>query len=172
VRLLDCSNKVVTAIQHPASIWAGLLEEFRSRRVKFVNTRCLEIMSKGGIASVFAVAALAGGALLAFAFKDDIAEALQSEEQKALKRAEGVVAGLEKGLLELEDVGSKGHLRGAAVKKLLTGCSVDVDSLFSFLDKLQVQDEATRNKRKALIERTNAVAERLDTLNLAFLSNQ
>jgi hypothetical protein len=130
-------------------------------------------MSKGGtFASVFAVAALAGGALMAYAFKDDIVEALQSEEEKALKRAEGVVEGLEKGLLELEDVSSKGHLRGAAVKKLLTGCSIDIDALFSYLDKLQVQNDTTRNKRKALIERTNAIAERLDALNLAFLSSQ
>lgn len=105
--------------------------------------------------------ALASAALAAYVFKDQISEALESENSSLLRRCESAIARLERGLDELQSM--------TVTKQVLGYCQSDLDFITQTLDsvRLSPMEEATGNLkklRKSLIDRTNVAAEKLEAL--------
>ena len=118
--------------------------------------------SGGGKAAFAAVAALAGAALAAYLFKDQISEALESENCSLLKRCDAAVTRLERGLEELQTM-------KAVTKQVLGYCQSDLDFITQTLDsvRLSPMEETAgglKKQRKSLIDRTNVAAEKLEGL--------
>ena len=117
---------------------------------------------KGAAAGLAAVAVIATGALFAWIFKDDIQEVFEGEQGVLLKRVETTLTMLENGLTELEN-----QTPTSGMKKMLTDCSVDIDYLFHTLDGIKAGDCITiRSRRKALVDRANVAAERIEKLQI------
>jgi hypothetical protein len=121
-------------------------------------------------ATIATVAVVAAGAL-AWAFKSQIRDAWEGKTGQLLARIEHALCMIENGLTELESREMKAVGMGV-MRKMLTSCSVDLDYIYSKLDGLDVNSAAARTRRKALVERANNCAERLENLQEAYQSIQ